>query len=152
MAKAIDVAKYLVKLAESGDEPDPLTHLRLQKLLYYVQGWSLALRNKPIFDERIEAWAHGPVVRSLYPRLRKFGYGAISSADFGGRLTLSEEEQDHIVAVWNAYRGFSATSLREMTHKEAPWKDARRGVAPGDRCENEISLQTMKRFFKKLAD
>ena len=66
MSKALSVAKFLLELAEREDEPDRLSHLRLQKLLYYTQGWSLALRDKALFKDRIEAWAHGPVVKKLY--------------------------------------------------------------------------------------
>src|SRR5689334_12279943 len=65
-ASAMDVAKFLIYLSACEDEPDYVSHLRLQKLLYYVQGWSLALRGKPMFVERIEAWAHGPVVKNVY--------------------------------------------------------------------------------------
>src|SRR5688572_9971276 len=59
-ASALDVARYLIQLAAAEDEPEELSHLRLQKLLYYVQGWSLAQRGEAMFPDRIEAWAHGP--------------------------------------------------------------------------------------------
>ena len=64
MAKAVEVARFLAYLAANDVEPDYLTNLRLQKLLYYVQAWSLVLRKSAdFFQERIEAWVHGPVVR-----------------------------------------------------------------------------------------
>ena len=75
MTTALDAARYLVRLGFTPDEPedsDFLCPLRVQKLLYYVQGWSLGINDVPMFSERIEAWAHGPVVRDLYaapPRL-----------------------------------------------------------------------------------
>lgn len=65
MASAYEVAQHLIRLAEFEEEPDYLTHLRLQKLLYYVQAWSMAMRSRPMFPERIEAWGHGPVVPNL---------------------------------------------------------------------------------------
>ena len=62
MAAAMDVVRYLVELAGPNEEGEPMTHMRLQKLLYYVQGWHMAWYGRPLFAERIEAWQHGPVV------------------------------------------------------------------------------------------
>ena len=148
-AKAIDVAKFLVYLAACEDEPDFLSHLRLQKLLYYVQGWSLAMRNKPMFVERIEAWAHGPVVKDVYAVLSACGRRPISIDDVGQPEGLTEDEMEFIQSVWTSYKQFSASSLREMTHKDDPWLDARKGFGPTDRCENEITQKALKDFFAK---
>jgi uncharacterized phage-associated protein len=150
-AKAIDVAKYLVYLAVCEDEPDFLSHLRLQKLLYYVQGWSLGIRNKTMFDDRIEAWAHGPVVRNIYYVFADYGYKPVLLEDVGAAENLTEEDMGFIQSVWSSYKQFSASSLREMTHKDAPWRDARGDCGPSDRCENEITIKAMKDFFSSQA-
>lgn len=64
MISALDVAKYLLRYQ---DEQNPeITNQKLQKLLYYAQGLSLAIYGKPIFNENILAWSYGPVVRSVY--------------------------------------------------------------------------------------
>jgi uncharacterized phage-associated protein len=159
MARAMDVANYLINLAAAEDEPQFLTHLQLQKLLYYVQGWSLAMRGGPMFSERIEAWAHGPVVRDVYPSFAHHGYlpitsSATSTADdlVSCPHELKPEECQLIRSVWEAYKGFSASHLWSMTHAERPWIDARGDAAPADRCENEITTTAMKEFFDKLAD
>lgn len=152
MAKAIDVAKYYIQLAQAEDEPDQLSHLRLQKLLYYAQGWSLALRKKPIFTEKVEAWAHGPVVVSVYPYFADYKSNSIPAEKFD--LTedaLTEDECELVQSVWNAYKGFSAIKLREMTHKEFPWKDAYGTCNPGERCSTEITRSAMKKYFSRLA-
>ncbi len=73
MASAYEVARCLVRLAAHDEEPDYLTNLRLQKLLYYAQAWSLAMRDKPLFDDRIEAWPSGPVVPSVFDRFLGLG-------------------------------------------------------------------------------
>ena len=151
MSMAIDVAKFLLELAEREDEPDRLSHLRLQKLLYYTQGWSLALRDKALFRDRIEAWAHGPVVKKLYPHFASYGNGTIPSPDFKFSDGLDAEEKELVEAVWDAYKKFSATSLREMSHTEKPWKDTRGTLKPADKCEEEITQAAMKKFFKSLA-
>src|SRR5438128_11285053 len=130
MATAINVAKCLIKLAANEPEPDCLSHLRLQKLLYYVQGWSLALRGKPMFDNKIEAWTHGPVVRDLYHRFAVKGVQCLTPEDFGDPQNLTDDDREFISEVWNAYKEYSASSLWQMTHQEAPWKETRRGCAP----------------------
>jgi uncharacterized phage-associated protein len=150
-APAMDVARYLIYLASSEPEPDHLSHLRLQKLLYYVQGWSLAMRSKPMFEERIEAWAHGPVVRDVYANLASYGDRSILPDNVGPPERLTEEEMIFIQSVWEEYKKFSASSLRQMTHQEKPWLDARQGLSPIDRCEKEITKESMQTFFTKLA-
>jgi uncharacterized phage-associated protein len=150
-ASAIDVARMLVYLAACEEEPDYLTHLRLQKLLYYVQGWSLAMRNKPMFNGRIEAWAHGPVVKEVYFALAVHGSRPIMPDAIGVPETLTTGEMEFIQSVWESYKRFSAGSLREMSHKEAPWVDARNGLSPAERCEHEITHDAMRRFFSSLA-
>jgi uncharacterized phage-associated protein len=152
MADAIDVAKFLIQLAGAEDEPDQLSHLRLQKLLYYSQGWSLALRKRPLFEDRIEAWAHGPVVPSVYPVFASHGNGFIPADDLElSEDALDKDEQELIESVWNAYKPFSALSLREMTHKESPWREARGTCRPFDRCSREITQYSMKKYFKSIA-
>src|SRR5262249_45294636 len=151
LAPALDVARYLVYLATCEPEPDFLSHLRLQKLLYYVQGWSLALRNRPMFDERIEAWAHGPLVRDVSCVLSGYGDRPIVLNDIGLPEKLVEEEMGFIESVWESYKQFSAISLRAMSHKEQPWLDARMGQSPADRCENEITQSAMRAFFTQLS-
>lgn len=150
MKKALSVAKYLIALAAAEDEPDPLTHLRLQKLLYYVQGCSLALRKKPMFEERIEAWAHGPVVASLYPFFANYKNASIHQEDFPYEGGLNKTEKELIQCVWNIYKKYSATSLREMTHNEEPWIKARGQKKPADKCSTEITPASMKKYFNTL--
>jgi uncharacterized phage-associated protein len=53
---------------------DGITHLKLQKLVYYAQAWSLALLDRPLFDEEVEAWAHGPVVETVFQRFKDAGW------------------------------------------------------------------------------
>jgi uncharacterized phage-associated protein len=144
---AIDVARYLVYLAACESEPEFLTHLRLQKLLYYVQGWSLALRGRAMFSERIEAWAHGPVVPSVYPKFAEYGDKPISPENMLVSQVLSKDDRELIESVWESYKVYSSSSLRTMTHSEAPWKDARGKAGTADRCTAEITKDAMKRFF-----
>lgn len=141
MASAIDVAKYYLHSAQSEDEPDLLSHLRLQKLLYYAQGWSLALRKKPLFKERIEAWAHGPVVPGVYPHFAAYKANAIPAEEFDlDEDALSNDERSLCSLGGTHNKQFSATRLREMTHAEPPWREAYSHCIPGEKCQAEITL------------
>ncbi len=152
MATAIDIARYLIHLCANEEEPDYLSHMRLQKLLYYVQGGSLGLHGKPIFKERIEAWAHGPVVPEVYQTFKKFQSKAIpveEGRDAEGNL--KDDEKEFVESVWESYKEFSALNLSKMTHNEEPWVGVRRNYGPADRCGEEITEESMKSFFSRQA-
>jgi uncharacterized phage-associated protein len=150
VSQAISVAKELVRLSFSGFEADPLTNLRLQKLLYYAQAWSLLLRGSELFPEDLQAWQHGPVVPDVYRALPD-GQGAklIDVNAFAGVPELQEEEAEFVRCVWEAYNGFSAICLSKMTHKEAPWRNAW-GDRPWDGTGSDpISMNDLEDFFSK---
>ena len=148
-AKAIEVARYFIELAAAEEEEDRLSPLRLQKLLYYAQGWSLVLRNKPLFEESIKAWQHGPAVPTVWHAFKQYGSGAIDPQDVPP-AKLDDESKGLIRAVWHAYRGFSAISLREMTHREPPWAKAAARRKPDAPWTVEISRSTMRVYFLSL--
>lgn len=148
MTTALQVARHLVQIA-CADE-DPLTHLRLQKLLYYVQGWSLAIRNRPMFADRIEAWVHGPVVPAVWQKFTKHGRQVILPDQERAAVGLTPGEQDFVARVWDAYKDFSAFRLRAMTHNEPPWKKARRGLPSDHYSGEEITQQFLREYFSSL--
>jgi uncharacterized phage-associated protein len=125
MCRAFSVAKELVRLSFAGDEKDPLTNLRLQKLLYYAQAWSLVLRESELFPEEIEAWRWGPVVPDVYHKLPD-GRGAsqIPPDMFVDAPDLPSEDAELVRSVWEAYNQYSALKLSRMTHEETPWLHA----------------------------
>ena len=73
MYTALEIAVWFLG-AIDRKAGDGITHLKLQKLVYYAQAWSLALLNRPLFDEEVEAWAHGPVVESIFQRFKQSGW------------------------------------------------------------------------------
>lgn len=148
---ALQAARCLIRIAEA--DGDPLTHLRLQKLLYYVQGWSLAVRNRPIFGDRIEAWSWGPVVPRVWRKFKQYGdTHIISSQDEPAAQNLSEKDRSFIGRVWDAYKEFSAFKLSDMTHQEPPWRDAREGLPDSSPSTAEISLGAMRTYFRECAN
>jgi uncharacterized phage-associated protein len=142
MANVIDVAAFI--LANAGE----MTAWKLQKLVYYGQAWSLVWDEKPLFSERIEAWANGPVCPDLYNRHR--GLFVVSQLAGGDPRRLTDDEVETLVAVLKYYGGHSAQELSDLTHSEAPWKDARSGLAPGAPSTREITHEAMAAFYESL--
>lgn len=143
MGNAHDVAAYI--LSKTG----PLSAMKLQKLCYYSQAWSLVWDEQPLFDERIEAWANGPVVRPLYAQHR--GQFTIPSWPTGDPARLTPDQQATIDAVIDAYAKLTAQQLSDLTHNERPWVDARAGIPPTERSGAEITRESMQSFYASLA-
>ena len=129
---------------EAGDTISPL---KLQKLLYYCQAWSLTVFNIPIFDEKIEAWAHGPVVPSQYARFA----GVLRNANIDIKnLSVPEFESETerlLNEVMSIYGEHSASYLEELTHQETPWIEARAGLEPWEASNAEIKHKTIIDFY-----
>jgi uncharacterized phage-associated protein len=140
-----DVARQLIRFASLDEEGEAMTPMRLQKLLYYCQGWHLAWYGQPLFAERIEAWRHGPVVPVVYAE--PWGRGNDPIPDDGQPINLSEVQRKAIEQVWNHFEKFSACGLREATHAEKPWKDHYHPDA-NERCSEEIPVAELQQFFE----
>lgn len=142
------VADYLLHKAKK--EEKAITNKKLQKLLYYTQAWSAALRNEKVFEERIEAWIHGPAVKSVYLEYQKFGAKEIIKDVDPERLKeIPEEVAALIDQVWAIYGKYDGDYLEYLTHSEKPWQDARGILAPHVSSENEITFESMRDFYKK---
>ncbi len=150
MAQAIDIARYLLWLAQSEAEPEVVTPMRLQKLLYYAQGWSIAVRGEPLFEGQIQAWTHGPVVREVYAVFADYGDREIPPHEARDSGAFDCDHAEFVAWVWDEYKRFSASELRRKTHNESPWIDARQGLQPEDRGNREVTVESMRRFFSTL--
>jgi uncharacterized phage-associated protein len=143
MLSCYDVASYFLSLQDE-EIGDTITNLKLQKLLYYAQGYYIALRGKKLFPERIEAWEHGPVVPEVYQKYKKYRANSIRH-EFIELDNYSEDEIEVLDAV-NKYIGqYSAWKLRNMTHEEPPWKKAY-----GRSLNNEITETDLREYFLTL--
>lgn len=127
MATATNVAKYILTLSDE-DEGDLISNLKLQKLLYYCQGFSLAITGKPLFQAQLKAWVHGPVVPEVWHAYREFGPGSIPCPNDFEPDSLTADEKSVINEVYNVYGQFSAWKLRDMTHSEAPWAETEKNA------------------------
>ena len=142
----LDVAEYILR--KQGE----MSTWKLQKLCYYAQAWSLVWDDEPLFKEPIEAWANGPVVRNLYDWHQ--GQFKVSKTPHGDPGTLSKDQRETIDAILNEYGAIPAGSLSVMTHREAPWYEARRreGLMPGERGSAVITLDSMAEYYGGLYD
>lgn len=145
---ARSVADFFIRFAH--DHGDQISNLKLQKLLYYAQAWFLALHRRPLFDERIEAWVHGPVVPPVYGEFKVWGWQPIGINP--DPPILNTDVRFHLEEVADVYAPLSAFELEKLTHSEAPWIDAR-GPVPEDEASNAvISLASMERFYRARID
>ncbi len=142
MVTAHDVAAYIL------EKHGPMTAMKLEKLVYYSQAWSLVWDDAPLFAETIEAWANGPVVRALYEEHR--GQFNVAAWPKGNSAALTSEERATVDAVLNFYGDKSSQWLSELTHSEAPWIDARQGLGPTERGAREISFAAMAEYYGSL--
>lgn len=122
--RPMDVVKFFLRLQDAdADSGDVITNLKAQKLLYYAQGVSLAQTGRPLFEDDFAAWQHGPVIPALYEELKAFGSRQIELPNDLDLDKFSDEQMDLLISVYKTYGQFSAWKLRDMTHREAPWKN-----------------------------
>lgn len=147
--RAHEAADYLLWLAanENPEDPDFLTPLKLQKLLYFVQGWAIAEWGRPFFRDRMEAWRHGPVVPEVYARYKGRESKPIEEVPSTAKDSLSDAERALVHAVWDAYKSYSGWAVSDLTHGEAPYLESYRPADAQGRCTREITPASMERAF-----
>lgn len=121
-----------------------ITNLKLQKVLYYVQGIGLGRHNTKIIAEDFYAWEHGPVITHLYHKYKSSGAGALV-VDPAADLTMVKNSKiatDILTETMNTYGKYSAWVLRNKTHCEPPWTETVQG--------QKIDLEKMRSFFREV--
>lgn len=142
-ATVFDVARYVLERVGTT------TTMKMQKLVYYCQAWSLAWDNVPLFQEDFEAWANGPANRDLF-NLHKGKY-TIESYDIpASNYIFTQDELNTMDAVIDAYGDKTPLWLSEQTHNERPWQEARHGCAPGELCTSVITKDSMLEYYGGL--
>ncbi|CAN5716248.1 DUF4065 domain-containing protein [soil metagenome] len=137
MHTALDIAKYFLSKSDA-EAGDLISNLKLQKLLYYSQGLHLALYGKPLFNEDIEAWTHGPVVPVIYRHFKGYGDGGIPSP--ATLPKFDKKTTGFLDEIYKVFGQFSAWKLRNLTHDEPPWKETRQS--------NKITHKALSDYFK----
>ena len=137
MNNANEVAKWI--LCEAKRQGIFMTHMKLQKLLYYAQSYFIGMTGSPLFYNRIEAWEHGPVVPDVYRTYSKYGNEIISDVD---EKEIPEEFYNIISNLIKDKGYFSALELRNMTHEEKPWL-----IAHSNSDSNLITTEMLNETF-----
>lgn len=146
---ALDVANWFVvranrERAESFGEG--ISNLKLQKIIYFAQAAHLALENKPLFDDEIEAWNYGPVVESVYRQFKSHQRTPIPQPSNDNYLHIPSNIIAFLSEVWELFGKYSAGKLVEMTHAHDPWKStydaAKRNLV--------IPKETIKNYYKPI--
>lgn len=129
---------------------DLITHLKLQKLVYYAQAWSLASRGVPLFNEDIQAWAHGPVAPSVFRAFRAYGMDPIPAPAQVPKL--DPETVELLDEILDVYGEHSARKLEKLTHREKPWREARGDLPEEESSSAVISKEAMRTFYGNLRE
>lgn len=144
MANIFDVANYITsQYAE-------LSAMKLQKLMYYAQAWSLVWEEEPLFDSEFEAWANGPVLPTIYARHRGMFKVKPELFSDGSIENLSDTQRDNIDRVLKFYGEKTAQWLSNLTHQESPWLEARGETPVGQPSSNTISISSMHEYYSAL--
>jgi putative zinc finger/helix-turn-helix YgiT family protein len=140
------IAKHIIAKMED------ITPLALQKILYYIQGFSLSLLNKEMFSDRCEAWVHGPVYREIYDRFSYYSFNSIDSSEFASYqdIDLDDDEKKLIDTVISNFGCYSGKTLEKMTHNSLPWITARGQLDREEISSKEISNKNIADYFNEV--
>ena len=146
MAKytALDIANFFVGLANSIPN-EQIDNLKLNKLCYYAQAWSLARLGEPLFDDAIEAWRYGPLIPCVYHTYKLCGDNPIKAPSYEFKESLfSSEELSLLTDVYITYGKYTSRALIDRTHLPgSPWSQVYEEMQ-----NNEISLDSMRSYFE----
>lgn len=140
MATVFDTARYIL------EKEGQMSTMKLQKLCYYCQAWSLVWDDEPLFDEEFHAWANGPVCKELFFETQ--GEFSVSAKDEpGDSAKLTDNQKDTINTVLEHYAPHDAQWLSRLTHMEDPWNEARANIPLGSKCDNIVSKESMAKYY-----
>ena len=118
---AVEVADKLIRL--SIGEENLVTPMQVQKLTYFCHAWMLGLGFGPLFNDAVESWQYGPVVRSVYHALKHHKGSSIRKTLLESPAKFSDTEEKLIKTVWEKYSGLNGLQLSNLTHAEgSPWQ------------------------------
>jgi uncharacterized phage-associated protein len=139
-----------------------ISHLKLQKILYFSQAIFMAVKWTPAFIEKIYAWKYWPVVKEIYDEYSKnrkmwnrlLSQNEILDNDFNNIITL--EDKKILFNVWAEFWQFSANQLVNITHKHSPWKNAYKELQEIWWKESwisiEITTEVLKNYYSWLIE
>lgn len=140
MVNAKLVGQYF--LSKNAD----LTDIQVQKLVYYAYSWYMVKNSgKKLFDEKPEAWVHGPVFRSLFYAMKDYK----NFINFTEIDTIGKGVSDFLEIIFDVYGKYSGNELEKLTHSETPWIKARVGLAPYELSTRNIDDEEILAYYGK---
>lgn len=135
----------------------PMSHLKLQKLLFYCDAYHLAYFDTQLVEDKFEAWVHGPVSRKVFKSLADksvlhsdIEYSPIEGVDEEAMFeSLNSSQKELITDVLQELHTWTGFQLEKATHREEPWIKARCGYGEADKCAVNIDKDITKVFYKK---
>lgn len=165
------IANYFLTVAAGHNQI--LTPMKIQKLVYFANGWHLAVKGEPLINEQVEAWPYGPVIPSLYSTFRRFGDQPITGrvdhtvTDFIDKWEMSirrfqpslddipdqaEFTKAFLSRIWDIYGGYTAIQLSNETHRPgSPWDTISKQYNGAIPKRTDIPSDLMKNYFRSLA-
>lgn len=145
MYKSRQIADWIIHQTHGN-----ITHSKLQKLLYYCQAWHYTIFNEVLFDERIEAWAHGPVVPSQFNRFNNIDFFQNIKVKYCENIKLKSKTEQLLNEVVGIYNKCTDGHLELLVKREDPWKKTRGNIPEFKKCQKEIQLDLMKQYYINL--
>lgn len=144
MVSVFDVAKYIL------EKKGRMSTWKLQKLCYYSQAWHYTWTERRLIREEFQAWCNGPVCPELFAAHK--GTFAIDASEFslGNSDNLNLDEKDSVDIVLLNYGDRDPYDLRNQSHSEPPWKDARGNLPEDEPSDKVISLESMGTYYGSL--
>lgn len=142
-------------IAEYFLTKDAMTQKKIQKLVYYAYVWYIVDNNDTnnisnvLFNEKPQAWVHGPVFPSLYEEYRNFGRENIPKLD-SITIKLNENIKKFLDEIWGIFGRYDGDELEILTHKEEPWIKARRGIAATAPSNEKITDTDIYNYYSML--
>ncbi len=140
------VAYYLISQCQD------ITHLSLQKALYYVQGFYFAFFERFLFEDDCEAWVHGPVYRDIYKRYSGYCYDPIDTIEEPDISYMPAEEKILLDSVVKHLCCYSGKTLESFTHVETPWISTRGNLPAEVSTDKVIPKQIIGTYFSLVKD
>ncbi|MDY3205918.1 MAG: DUF4065 domain-containing protein [Arcobacter sp.] len=146
-----DIADFFIRIASQKMIDDNLsegiTHLKLQKILYFAQAVYLSIYNKALFNEEIQSWQYGPVIKEVYSKYSRKGNSTITTSNFEYKID-DKKIAEFLKSVWELFGKYSAYELINITHNHAPWKES---YVKG--CKDIIiEKKVLRDYYKGLFD
>lgn len=142
-SKVYQIALYIISKYEDT------TNMALQKILYFVNGFSNKFLGGNLFNDLAQAWVHGPVYPDIYDSLSYFKADNLNSNNIlcDYNFEISDSEKEYIDNVAPLFACFSGSYLRNMSHLTDPWVEARKGLDDDEYSSRYIDQEDTKKYF-----